>query len=124
MAFDGGEFCRRYATVNPPYYDAHRANTAEGTKALRDGVDAAKRKEAAGVCRAVLEQFIAEETAHRVIDALFPHWVAHERPGLSPCRPCKPDGEIDADTAAAPLKKATLALLAAADRYRRASALT
>jgi uncharacterized membrane protein YccC len=35
-----------------------------------------------------------------------------------------PEGEIDADTAAAPRKKATLALLAAADKYRRASALT
>jgi hypothetical protein len=86
---DREDFCRRYAAVSPPCYSAHQVHPSKA-KEYRDACDEAKAKEAGDVCTAVIQAFLEEEIVHGVLDVMFPHWLDHERPGLSPCRPCKP----------------------------------
>jgi hypothetical protein len=45
----------------------------------------------------VIQAFLAEEMAHQLVDATFPHWDS--RPGLSPVRPLRPANaeQVDVD---------------------------
>jgi hypothetical protein len=79
---DREEFCRRYAAVRPPAYDAYQCASPALAKNIREGQDDEKRREARDVCDAVVARFLVEEPAHQVIDAseaagtLLPPWPA------------------------------------------------
>jgi hypothetical protein len=77
---DRPEFVRRYAAAYPPNYAAHQVHPSMA-KDYRDACDAAKAKEAGDVCNAVIREFIAEEIANQLVDAIFPFW---RRPGVEP----------------------------------------
>jgi hypothetical protein len=77
---DRAEFCRRYAVAHPPCYSAHQVHPSKA-KEYRDACDEVKAREAGDVCTAVIREFIAEEMAHQLVDAVFPFW---RRPNAKP----------------------------------------
>jgi hypothetical protein len=77
---DRAEFCRRYAAVSPPCYGAHQVHPSKAQD-YRDACDEVKAKEAGDVCDVVIREFIVEEMAHQLIDAVFPFW---RRPNAKP----------------------------------------
>jgi hypothetical protein len=50
-------------------------------KGYRDACDEAKAKEAGYVCTEVIREFLAEEMANQLVDAMFPFW---SRPNAAP----------------------------------------
>jgi hypothetical protein len=70
---DRADFCRRYAAVSPPAYHVHQVHPSMA-KDYRDACDEAKAKEAGDVCDVVIREFLAEEMANQVVDAVFPFW--------------------------------------------------
>jgi hypothetical protein len=78
---DRAEFVRRYAAASPPCYSAYQCSCPIMAKSIREGQDERKRKEAGDVCDVVIRQFLAEELANQVVDAVFPFW---RRPNAKP----------------------------------------
>jgi hypothetical protein len=105
------EFWHRYAKVDPPYH-VHQVHPTK-LQEYREAVEAEHRRKTEHVRRAVVASFLEEEMAHIAIDTMFPWWDT--RPGLSPARPCRPEGgytdEVD-DEVVSDIGKSLLTLAA------------
>jgi hypothetical protein len=66
--------------AHPPCYSAHQVHPSKA-KDYRDACDEVKAKEAGDVCDVVIREFLAEEMANQVVDAVFPFW---RRPNAEP----------------------------------------